>query len=127
LRKKKFASLFSKEMLEIYESDPIGSLPLIFGLLEYIDLSTHINSTYPSHKNWRCGNKGLIIRGEYKIERRIRNLKQEVCALLPIYLQKDDRIVGLVNLLTLLLQIVSIAEYQMAQSLKEEEQENPKK
>ncbi len=66
-------------------------------------------------------------RGEYKIERRIRNLKQEVCALLPIYLQKDDRIVGLVNLLTLLLQIVSIAEYQMAQSLKEEEQENQKK
>ena len=66
-------------------------------------------------------------RGEYKIERRIRNLKQEVCALLPIYLQKDDRIVGLVNLLTLLLQIVSIAEYQMAQSLKEEEQENKKK
>jgi transposase len=66
-------------------------------------------------------------RGEYKIERRIRNLKQEVCALLPIYLQKDDRIVGLVNLLTLLLQIVSIAEYQMAQSLKQEEQENQKK
>lgn len=66
-------------------------------------------------------------RGEYKIERRIRNLKQEVCALLPIYLQKDDRIVGLVNLLTLLLQIVSIAEYQIAQSLKEEEQENQKK
>jgi transposase len=59
-------------------------------------------------------------RGEYKIERRIRNLKQEVCALLPIYLQKEDRIVGLVNLLTLLLQIVSIVEYRVAQSLKEE-------
>ena len=60
-------------------------------------------------------------RKEYKIERRIRNLKEEVCALLPIYLQKDDRIIGLVNLLTLLLQIVSIAEYRIAQSLKEEE------
>lgn len=60
-------------------------------------------------------------RKEYQIERRIRNLKEEVCALLPIYLQKDDRIVGLVNLLTLLLQIVSIAEYRIALSLKEEE------
>jgi transposase len=60
-------------------------------------------------------------RKEYQIERRIRNLKEEVCALLPIYLQKDDRIIGLVNLLTLLLQIVSIAEYRIALSLKEEE------
>lgn len=60
-------------------------------------------------------------RGEYKIERRIRNLKQEVCALLPLYLQKEDRIVGLVNLLTLLLQIVSVLEYRIAQSLKEEQ------
>lgn len=66
-------------------------------------------------------------RGEYKIERRIRNLKQEVCALLPIYLQKEDRIVGLVNLLTLLLQIVSIVEYRMAQSLKEEKQKEKQK
>jgi transposase len=66
-------------------------------------------------------------RKEYKIERRIRNLKQEVCALLPIYLQKDDKIVGLVNLLTLLLQIVSIAEYRIAQSLKEEEQKEQQK
>jgi transposase len=66
-------------------------------------------------------------RGEYKIERRIRNLKEEVCALLPIYLQKEDRIVGLVNLLTLLLQIVSIVEYRIAQSLKEEkDKENQK-
>lgn len=66
-------------------------------------------------------------RGEYKIERRIRNLKQEVCALLPIYLQKDDRILGLVNLLTLLLQIVSIAEYRIALSLKEEELQEQQK
>jgi transposase len=66
-------------------------------------------------------------RKEYQIERRIRNLKQEVCALLPIYLQKDDRIVGLVNLLTLLLQIVSIAEYRIAQSLKEEVQKDNQK
>lgn len=66
-------------------------------------------------------------RKEYKIERRIRNLKEEVCALLPIYLQKDDRIIGLVNLLTLLLQIVSIAEYRIAQSLKEEEQKEQQK
>lgn len=61
-------------------------------------------------------------RMEYKIERRIRNLKEEVCALLPIYLHKEDRIIGLVNLLTLLLQIVSVAEYRIAQSLKEENQ-----
>ena len=66
-------------------------------------------------------------RGEYKIERRIRNLKQEVAALLPLYLQKEDRIVGLVNLLTLLLQIVSIVEYRIAQSLKEEEQKENQK
>lgn len=66
-------------------------------------------------------------RGEYKIERRIRNLKQEVCALLPIYLQKEDRIVGLVNLLTLLLQIVSVIEYRMAQSLKEEQEKEKQK
>jgi transposase len=66
-------------------------------------------------------------RGEYKIERRIRNLKQEVCALLPLYLQKEDRIVGLVNLLTLLLQIVSVLEYRIAQSLKEEEQPEKQK
>jgi transposase len=66
-------------------------------------------------------------RGEYKIERRIRNLKQEVCALLPLFLQKEDRIVGLVNLLTLLLQIVSIVEYRIQQSLKEEEQVDKQK
>jgi len=58
-----------------------------------------------------------LYREEYKIERRIRNLKEEVTKLLPIYLQKDNRIKGLINLLVLALKIIAGFEYKVAQEL----------
>lgn len=64
-----------------------------------------------------------LYREEYKIERRIRNLKEEVTKLLPLFLKKDDRIEGLINLLMLILKIISAIEYKVAQELLKRKEE----
>ncbi len=61
----------------------------------------------------------LAYRQEYKIERRIRNLKQEVTALLPLYLKKDQRIEALINLLVLVLKVIAAVEFDIARALKD--------
>lgn len=42
---------------------------------------------------------------------------------MPVYLQKDDRIKGLVRLLMLALKVTATMEYKVAESLKEQKQE----
>jgi transposase len=64
-----------------------------------------------------------LYREEYKIERRIRNLKEEVTKLLPIFLKKDNRIRGLINLLMLALKIISGIEYKVPKNLAKNEEE----
>ncbi len=59
-----------------------------------------------------------LYREEYRIERRIRNLKEEVTALLPLFLKKDNRIEALINLLILVLKITAVMEYDIAKALK---------
>jgi len=59
----------------------------------------------------------VLYREEYKIERRIRNLKEEVTKLLPIFLKKEKRVKGLINLLMLALKIIAGFEYKVAQEL----------
>lgn len=61
----------------------------------------------------------LAYREEYKIERRIRNLKEEVTALLPVFLKKDHRISALINLLVLVLKVIAALEFDIARTLKE--------
>ena len=65
----------------------------------------------------------LEYRQEYKIERRIRNLKQEVTALLPVFLRKDHRIEALINLLVLVLKVIAVLEFDIAKELKQQQQE----
>jgi len=59
-----------------------------------------------------------LYREEYRIERRIRNLKEEVTALLPVFLKKDNRISALINVLILVLKVISLIEYDIAKGLK---------
>ncbi len=65
----------------------------------------------------------LVYRKEYKIERRIRNLKEEVTALLLLYLRKDHRIEALINLLVLVLKVTAAVEFDIARTLKDKAEE----
>lgn len=59
-----------------------------------------------------------LYREEYRVERRIRNLKEEVTALLPLFLKKDNRITALINVLILVLKVISLIEFDIAKALK---------
>ena len=64
----------------------------------------------------------LLYRQEYKIEHRFHNLKDEVTRLLPIFLKKDNRIVGLINLLLFVLKIVAAIEFKAQKKLEEKKE-----
>ncbi|MGB0881115.1 MAG: IS1634 family transposase [Polaribacter sp.] len=59
-------------------------------------------------------------RYQSNIESRFDDLRNKIVPLLPVYLQKDNRIKGLVNILFLALKICSTIEYKVAKSLKEQ-------
>jgi transposase len=61
----------------------------------------------------------LLYREEYKIEHRFYNLKEEVTRLLPVFLKKENRIVGLIHLLMLALKIIATMEYTIKKKLEE--------
>lgn len=58
-------------------------------------------------------------RAQNRIESRFDNLRNKIAPLIPIYLQKDNRIEALVNLLMIALKAISVMEYKAAKSLKE--------
>lgn len=62
-------------------------------------------------------------RYQSNIESRFDDLRNKIVPLLPVFLQKDERIEGLVNILLLALKICSTIEYKIAKSLKEQNQE----
>ncbi len=60
-----------------------------------------------------------IYRKEYIIEHCFKHLKCKPLHLLPLYLHRDDRIKGLINLLTLALSAIRIIEYKIHSGLNE--------
>jgi len=56
-------------------------------------------------------------RHQSNIESRFDDIRNKMAALLPVFLQKDNRIMGLVNILLLALKICSVLEYKAAESL----------
>jgi len=56
-------------------------------------------------------------RAEYKIEHVFNKLLNKVTTLIPIYLQKDDRVKGLIRLLLLALKFDSIIQHQVRKNL----------
>jgi len=61
-------------------------------------------------------------RYQSNIESRFDDIRNKMAALLPVYLQKDDRIKGLVNILLLALKVCSMMEYKVAQQLQQKEE-----
>lgn len=61
-------------------------------------------------------------RYQSNIERQFDNIRNKVVKLLPVYLNKDNRIVGLVNLLMLALKACCLMEYKVASALKEQKE-----
>lgn len=59
----------------------------------------------------------LAYRGEYIIERGFERLKGKPLSLRPMYLSKENRIVGLVRFLTLGLRVLSLLEYKVREKL----------
>lgn len=59
----------------------------------------------------------LKYRHQSNIEHSFDNLRNKVAHLVPIYLHKDERIKGLVNLLFLALKACAVLEYKMAEAL----------
>jgi len=62
-------------------------------------------------------------RHQSNIESRFDDLRNKVAPLLPVFLQKDNRIRGLVNILLMALKVCSMMEYQVAKALKEQKEE----
>jgi transposase len=62
-------------------------------------------------------------RYQSNIERQFDNIRNKVVKLLPVYLNKDNRIIGLVNLLMLALKVCCLTEYKVAKALKEQNDE----
>ena len=58
-------------------------------------------------------------RYQSNIESRFDDIRNKMAALLPVYLQKEERIKGLVNILLLALKVCSMMEYKVAQQLQQ--------
>jgi transposase len=65
----------------------------------------------------------LKYRHQSNIEGDFDKLRNKVAHLVPIYLQKDERIKGLVNILLLALKVCAVLEYKMAEALRENDEE----
>jgi len=65
----------------------------------------------------------LEYRHEYRIENNFSRLKGKSLSLKPMYLQRDDRRVGLIRLLTLALYPLTLIQYQIRKELKENNDE----
>ena len=65
----------------------------------------------------------LKYRHQSNIEHGFDNLRNKVAHLVPIYLQKDERIKGLVNLLLLALKVCAVLEYRIAEALSKNDEE----
>jgi transposase len=65
----------------------------------------------------------LKYRHQSNIEGSFDDLRNKVAHLVPIYLQKDERIKGLVNLLLLALKVCAVLEYKMAEALRENDEQ----
>jgi transposase len=63
----------------------------------------------------------LKYRDEYRIEHKFHLLLNSAMALMPIYLKKENRINGLINILMLALQYMSVWEYTLKQQLAKED------
>jgi transposase len=59
-------------------------------------------------------------RYQSNIESRFDDVRNKMAALLPVFLQKDNRIIGLVNILLLALKVCSVLEYKVAKSLQDQ-------
>ncbi len=62
-------------------------------------------------------------RYQSNIERQFDNIRNKVVKLLPVYLNKDNRIIGLVNLLMLALKACCLVEYKVARALQLQNEE----
>jgi transposase len=62
-------------------------------------------------------------RHQSNIESSFDHLRNKVAHLVPIFLQKDERIVGLVNLLLLALKVCAILEYKSAEALHKKDEQ----
>jgi transposase len=65
----------------------------------------------------------LKYRYQSNIENSFDDLRNKVAHLVPIYLQKDERIKGLVNLLLLALKVCAVLEYRIAEALSKNDEQ----
>jgi transposase len=65
----------------------------------------------------------LKYRHQSNVEHQFDNLRNKVAHLVPIYLQKDERIKGLVNILMLALKVCALLEYKIAEALSKNNEE----
>lgn len=76
----------------------------------------------------------LAYRSEFLIERNFGRLKGKPLSLRPMYLQTEERIIGLIRLLSIALRVLGLIEYQLRQQLEKQQtvlrglfQGNPKR
>ncbi len=67
----------------------------------------------------------LAYRDQYLVEHPMGRLKGAPLSLSPVYLSRDDHVIGLVRLLTIAVRVLSLLEYGIRRNLAEAPQEEP--
>jgi len=60
-----------------------------------------------------------MYRGQFQIESRFNDLKNKVTKLMPVFLQKEERVISLINFMMIGLKLISAIEIKVAKKLKE--------
>ena len=76
-----------------------------------------------NHRVMTLGMVVLAYRGQYLLERCFGRLKGKALSLMPLYLQTDTRVAGLIRLLTLSLRLLTLMEFIVRQQLEKESSE----
>ena len=71
-----------------------------------------------NHPNLRLSEAVLAYREQYRIEAGISRLKGRPLGLAPMFLETESRMIGLINLLTIALRILTLVEFQVRRELK---------
>lgn len=71
-----------------------------------------------NHPDLRLSEAVLAYREQYRIEDGISRLKGRPLGLAPMFLERESRMIGLINLLTIALRILTLVEFQVRRELK---------
>jgi len=81
-----------------------------------------IYATNAPQKRMKIKDAIQMYRGQFQIESRFNDLKNKVTKLMPVFLQKEERVLSLINFMMIGLKLISAIEIKVAKKLKEKKE-----